>query len=92
MQEHLVESDVYTDDSLGMPEMDLDSMIEGSVETRFGVNADMKEGVAGKLAIDTTYENTSESEMDVVRSDVTRYDESPAAHDTKLYKYPHRRY
>lgn len=83
---------VYTDDRLGMPEMDLDNLIDGAVETRFVMSADMKEGVSGKLEIDTTYENTSETEMDVVRSDVTRYEDTPAPHDTKLHMYPHRRH
>ena len=82
----------YTNDQLGSPEVDMDQMIDGSVETRFGMNACLVEGCSGRLDIDTTFENTSEVTMDVVRSDVTRYEDLPAPRDTIRHKYPHRLY
>lgn len=82
----------YTDDHLGMPETDMDQMIDGSVETRFGMNGCLEEGCSGKLGIDTTFENTSEVTANTVRSDVTRYEDRPAPHDVKRNDYPHRRY
>ena len=82
----------YTDDRLGIPEMDLDNMIDGAVESRFGTAGCLEDGCSGKLPIDTTYENYSEAYMDVVRSDVTRYEDLPAPRDVKRGDYPHRRY
>ncbi len=82
----------YTNDSLGVPEVDFDNLVDGAVETRFGANGCLEEGCSGKLKIDTTFENTSETYMDVVRSDVTRYEDRPAPHDVKRHDYPHRRY
>lgn len=77
--------------SLEWPAKDLDALINESVETRFGSNQSLTEGVSGLLSIDTTFENTVETTLNVVRSDVTRYQDRPAPHDTKRWAYPHRR-
>jgi len=83
----------YTDDALAMPEMDMENMISQSVEGRFFASeCSLEEGCNHRMAIDTTYENTSEAYMDVVRSDVTRYEDRPAPHDVKRGDYPHRRH
>lgn len=83
---------VYTDDRLGIPERDFENMVGAQVETRFGMAGCLEDGCSGKLPIDTTYENYSEGYMDVVRSDVTRYEDRPAPHDVKRWQHPHRRY
>ena len=82
----------YTDDRLGMPETAMDAMLDGMVESRFVDNACLEDGGAGKTAIHTPYENTSVTDMQVVRSDLTRYEDRPAPRDTKRYDYPHRGY
>lgn len=86
-------ADNYTNDHLSMPQKDIEGMISESVEGRFfGAECDLSEGCNHRMAIDTSFENTSEPYMDVVRSDVTRYEDRPAPHDVKRGEYPHRRY
>ena len=57
----------------------------GSTEERFHSAGDLAEGVSGKLSMDTTFENTSEEEVQRPRS-------GDAPVDTKLGNFPQRRY
>ena len=94
----------YTDDRLGISEYDEDQMTDLSEES-FLAKADMRDGVSGKKAIDTRFENTSEDRVGHPRSDRDdpviaivneRPDHSgvdkPAGQDIDRYQYPHRRY
>jgi hypothetical protein len=92
----------YVEERLGITETDSDQFAdrsEGSFESR----ADMREGVSGLAAADTTYENTSESIVQKPKSDWDdnislrgkRVKDStvrhPAPYPMDLGRYPQRR-
>lgn len=92
----------YTYDRFGMAETDSDNGDPG-IEMRFKMNSSIGDGTAGRLRIDTTYENITEDYVDHPRSasptlpvrgieaDHSGID-NPAPINVKRYKYPHREY
>jgi len=84
--------DAYTDFGLVLPEMDIENLMENSVESRFKAGASYEEGCNGQMGIDTSFENTSQPNLDLVSSDLTRYEDLPAPRDVARGKYPHREY
>lgn len=83
--------DDYAHENLRQNEYDSDLPFD---ETVFHAMADAGEGVAGRKAIDTTYENYDEDEVYNPRSDHGFEGEAthrrPAPRDVKSMKYPHR--
>ncbi len=89
----------YVDANLKIVEGDIDNYMSDSYdcEETFRANADIDEGVSGLKAIDTTYENTSESIIENPKSDRKGLGggasvQHPAARPADLHRYPHRRY
>lgn len=75
----------YVDSSLAIMEPDIDGFTD--VLGEFNANASMEDGCSGKKRIDTTFENTSMSNIQHPRSEGT-YKETPD--DTKRWRYPNR--
>ena len=93
----------YVSENLGVVEVDVDNMLP-STESEFQAMGSLEEGVSGLKAIDTGYENTSESEVQSPRSDweddlslrgkpiSSSTNRQPAPRQMDLDRYPHRRY
>lgn len=94
----------YMDDRLGISEYDEDQFAD-MTEENFQSKSSLVDGVSGRKAIDTRFENTSEDEVCCPRSDMDdpvldvvdkRPNHSgvdkPAAVSIDRYQYPHRRY
>lgn len=80
----------YMADDLIIPEIDKDMLEANSTAARFANSEhSLVEGVAGRMRIDTTYENITEEHISKVSSDDS---DNPAPHDVAKYNYPHRRY
>lgn len=77
----------YTDERLGIPSdmVDTDNMQYG-IEAQFKSGASLEEGVSGRKSIDTSFENTSEDEIDSPRSG----EYGPV--QVNKGNYPHREY
>lgn len=77
-------------DSLTMVDGDSDNGM--SFEERFCANGSESEGICGRKAIDTSFENTSEMLVENPRSmyKTSAKDDTPEPMD--LERYPHRRY
>ncbi len=82
----------YTFDALSPVEVDVENLMRTSVEAEFHAGQSIDDGCSGKLEIDTSYENTSQPTMELVSSDMTRYENVPAPRDKDRHKYPHREY
>lgn len=67
----------------------------GTTEERFHSGGSLSEGVNGVLSMDTTFENTSEEEVQRPRSDGPESGSShrhPAPYDEKAWNFPQRRF
>ena len=80
----------YMSDNLYIPEIDMDMKEANSTAVKFANSEhSLSEGVAGRMRIDTTYENFTEEHISKVSSDDS---DNSAAIDVAKYNYPHRRY
>lgn len=80
----------YMSDTLEIQEIDLDMKQQQSISEQFKNSEDsLVDGCAGRMQVDTTYENMSESHISLVSSDNS---DTPAAIDQAKHNYPHRRY
>lgn len=92
----------YVNENLAVVEYDMDQMLPRD-ENTFQSRASLEEGVSGLKALDTTYENTSETIVQEPRSDweddlelrgmsikssTVRH---PAPRPMDRYRYPHRK-
>jgi hypothetical protein len=92
----------YIDDKLVIPEYDGDQSINPCNERAFAAQADMRDGTSGCKQIDTRYENFSEAQVNVPRSDLDSPSirgmkpnhsgvDVPAPYSIDKDQYPHRR-
>jgi hypothetical protein len=80
----------YMSDMLTIPEIDMDMKEAGSTAKKFeNSEHSLTEGVAGRMAIDTTFENITEEHISLVSSDSS---DKPAVQDIAKHNYPHRLY
>ena len=85
----------YVAENLGVVEVDTDNIMGDCCEDVFFAGASLEEGVNGVKAIDTTYENTSESIIERPRSEYGAKGPATVSPDAPrpidLRRYPHRR-
>lgn len=85
----VIETD-YMADTLILPEIDIEMREAMSIQKKFeNSEHSLVEGCAGRMGIDTTYENITDKSIKLVRSD---YSDSPAPEDVASGNYPHRLY
>jgi hypothetical protein len=74
-------------------EIDVDALMLNSFHERYKSGESIEEGVSGRTGIDTIFEVhvANEEILSLVSSDMTRYEDLPAARDEYANKFPHRR-